>query len=328
MAHVMVLALLAVCFCAIIDPFNVMHVFAIRTNGVEPNKNFIKMTYVKENPDKFDSFLMGSSRVGSIHVENIPDAHCYNMTYSEGLPAEHLDNIKSFLDAGIVPRRIYMGVDSHSYTILPETHFEEGIRSSYEYLRAHKWNFAKLYWDPAVVITSPAFKNLLSGNVSIRTEDDSFYKYGWSTDYGQTAVYNFAGEEPNIGDAKDIERTLQTMRDIADLCRNNGIELILFTNPMYSVTYEAALERDYLVFLEGLASIAPFYNFSGYNQISTDSSNWLDTSHYKAEIGDLMIDCMCSGARYDHLYKDGFGMYIDESNIGALIELLSAQQPT
>ena len=94
--------------CIGIDPYNVFHYKKIRDNGVEPNKNFIKMAYILDNPDKFDSFIFGSSRVGAIHGEKIKNARCYNMTYSMGLPGEHLANLKTMIKNGITPKNIYI----------------------------------------------------------------------------------------------------------------------------------------------------------------------------------------------------------------------------
>ena len=81
-----------------IDPYNVFHINNVRDNGIEPNANIIKMNKILNEPDKYNAYLFGSSRVGAIHTENISDVNCYNMTYSEGLPQEHLDNIKTFIE--------------------------------------------------------------------------------------------------------------------------------------------------------------------------------------------------------------------------------------
>ena len=46
------------------------------------------------NKKKYDSFIFGSSRVGKINPLKIENGKYYNMTYSEGLPREHYQNIK------------------------------------------------------------------------------------------------------------------------------------------------------------------------------------------------------------------------------------------
>ena len=58
-----------------VDPYNVFHWRQIRDNGVEPNSNYIKMEYILHNPDKFDSFLFGSSRTGFVNVDRIPEGN-------------------------------------------------------------------------------------------------------------------------------------------------------------------------------------------------------------------------------------------------------------
>ena len=82
--------LVGVAFPLWLDPYNVFHAAHIRDNGITPNKNYIKMTYLLSHPDTFDALLFGSSRVGAIHTEKISGLKCYNMTYSAGLPEEHL----------------------------------------------------------------------------------------------------------------------------------------------------------------------------------------------------------------------------------------------
>ncbi len=96
----------------LIDPFNVFHFKNVRATGTEPNRNYIKMRYILTNPDKYDGFLFGSSRVGAIHTDKITDKRIYNITYSVGLPAEHLANLQTFRENGIIPQRIYIGVDN------------------------------------------------------------------------------------------------------------------------------------------------------------------------------------------------------------------------
>jgi len=92
---------------------------------------------------------------------------------------------------------------------------------------------------------------------------------------------------------------------------------------MHYATYTGALERgDYFDFLRELAAVTPFYNFSGYNDVTMDSDNYMDTSHYLAEIGDLIIDCIWFGRTDEKLLKQGFGFRADAENIEELIGIL------
>jgi hypothetical protein len=94
-------------------------------NGVEPNKNYIKTRYIIENPDKFDSYLFGSSRVANIDTSLINGYNCYNMTYSEGLTLEHYYNLKTMTDRNIIPKMLIIGVDDISCFINPSSHIND-----------------------------------------------------------------------------------------------------------------------------------------------------------------------------------------------------------
>ncbi len=321
--YCIIFTLVPAAVCAVGDPYNVMHPLSIRQNGVEPNKNYIKMTYILNNPEKFDSFVFGSSRVGNIHVENIPDEHCYNMTYSYGAPEQHLANIKTFVENGITPKRIYIGIDSLSYTADPSENMI-GYRLPYEYLTENPFVFLKTYLDPAVV-----GRAILTVRKTDKEAAEAyahrFYEYGWNRDYNYKTTYDFSKAEPEIGRMMRIEETLEDISEIVKICNDNRIELVIFTNPMYSVTYEASLDTSYLEFLRKLADITPYYNFSSYNGITTDSKNYIDSSHYTAEVSDMLIECMCNGKRYDGLYEQGFGQYVTAENADSFIELLESQ---
>lgn len=308
--------LLTVFIPAWIDPYNVFHVNHIRDNGVEPNKNYIKMKYVLQHPDKFDSFLFGSSRVGSIHVENIPGERCYNMTYSIGLPAEHLDNIKSFIKKNIIPKRVYIGVDSFSYTENRENHYTQPLRCPYEYAQSNPIDFYSLYFDLYIAIESLRTTFAYEPR---KDYDMTFYEYGWWCEYGKETEMDWSSAVPEIGADNLLYETLDDIREIVNICNEYGIELIVFTNPMHQITYEASLEKDYLVFLKELAAITPYYNFSGLNAVTLNTDNYLDTSHYNAYIGDMMIDCICNGVVDEDLYEDGFGVYVTKENVEELI---------
>lgn len=168
-------------------------------------------------------------------------------------------------------------------------------------------------------------KAMINSHAPKESYTERFYNYGWDSDYCQKTEFVFDHATPSIGEDNRMTETLNELSEIASICKANGVELVVFTNPMYWLTYRASLEKDYLSFLEQLAYITPYFNFSGYNQITTNSDNYYDTSHYTAEIGDKLIECMCFGKRYDDLYKDGFGVYVTKDNIKTLLEVLENQ---
>lgn len=315
----LIFSLTAVSVCVGIDPYNVFHPLSYRENGVEPNKNYMKMVYVLHEPEKFDTFLFGSSRVGFVNAAKLDGARAYNMTGSMGLPREHLDNLKTMLSHGIVPKTVILEVDDVSYRMDPDNNRHEHQRAPYEYLRAHPLAFAELYLCPVVALDAREIIRYSSRNAQ---EEADFYAYGSTITYGERGKYSPKTHEDLSGPSY-MDGAMEALAETAQLCRDNGIELIVFVTPLHYATYTGALERgDYYEFLRRLAEITPFYNFSGYNDVTVDADNYMDTSHYLAEVGDMIIDCIWHGRVDETLHSQGFGWYTDADNVEALIALL------
>ena len=322
----------------IIDPFNVFHVFNIRDTGIEPNKHYIKMSYILKNPNKFDSFLFGSSKVGAIHTDKIKNLKCYNMTYSAGLPIEHLNNLNTMLKNSIHPKKIFIAVDCSSYNADSKTfnifgHLTQPLRCPYEYLlngNFYSLQFLKLYFnlDNVPGALKEKIKSTLLQN-DLHSNSEIFYEYGWITPqafYEYKSKFNWQSIKPSkpiTNHERHIPEVLQNIRDIKNLCDENKIELTVFTNPLYETQYAQGMEAGYTEFLKGLAQITEFYNFTSI--CITERENYNDVGHYRPQVGDIIIDVMCNGKKYDELYEQGFGVKVDRNNVDELIALLEKQ---
>ena len=315
----LIFALAAFAVCYAIDPYNVYHPLHYRENGVEPNKNYIKMKYILSRPDRFDTFIFGSSRAGYLNPQKLDGVKAYNMTYSMGTPQEHRDNLKTFLKNGIVPKNIILEVDDISYRMDPVPHREETIRCPYEYLTTHPLTFLKLYMCPVVALESLKISQYSDRN---RTMEENFYACGTTIEYGQSREFA-PGEQVDMSGPEYIDAAIEAVGEIAALCADNGIKLYVFVSPLHHATYTGALKRgDYYRFLRSLAEVTPFYNFSGYNDITRNDDCYLDYSHFRPEIGDRILDRIWNGEVDETLAKQGFGFYTDRDNIEQLIALL------
>lgn len=67
--------------------------------------------------------------------------------------------------------------------------------------------------------------------------------------------------------------SLLDIRRIRELCEEYGINLIVFTNPLYYRTYQESKHFGYDQYLGWLAGAAgSFYNFSGENAVTMDKN--------------------------------------------------------
>lgn len=310
----------------LVDPFNVFHRKAVRRNGVEPNENFIKTAWILDNRDKFDSFVFGSSRVGALHVEHIEGYRAYNMTYSFGIPQEHLDNLRTFLKAGVKIRMILINVDEVCCAIDGSEHLSDPMHRPYP-SDGNFLSFYSMYLKPEIVLQSlpVIMKNRQDDEAEWRR---NFYETGWWIGYDMDTGFSFA--DPLGAAIPDglqyyfYPAALDALRETAALCRENGIELIVFTSPMFSYQFRLSASAGYLDFLEQLADVTPYYNFSCINGISSDATNYLDPSHYKAQVGDLILNRIFREDKSVHT-ADMFGEYVTADNAGQVIAALREQ---
>ena len=293
------------------DPYNVFHWKRIRDNGVEPNSNYIKMQYILHNPDKFDSFLFGSSRTGFIDVEKIPEGRWYNMSYSEGLPAEHLENLQEMIENGIIPKNVMIGIDNISGFVDPSIHENQFYRIPYP--RENKLSFYANYFSIKGVIRS--LEVTLEHEVEDPDYVDRYYRSG-SSKRDPSLGGKWKGDAPYWENyyRNCMDDAILSVRRIAALCEEYDINLIVFTNPIYYTTYQESKNYGYDVLLEWLSDPVDYYNFSGINDVTMNRNNYYEASHYTEEIGDMIIDRIFNGVSDEHLESQGFGFYVTGEN--------------
>lgn len=268
---------------------------------LEPNKNYIKTKYILNNPDKYDSFIFGSSRVGAIEAELIPNGNYYNMTYSQGLPAEWLDNVETFLENGVRIKNVIIALDDFSFTVDPSSHYKEPLRIPYSKLN-NPFKFFKYYLlrDPNDLYNRETIKgdkinhrdganmDLYGTGRGFNTFSDEIKYLSEITDeelkadrYNNPTVYF---------DLNRISKTIEEIQSLKDLCIDNNINLTVIFNPIHHTTYEA-IDKDILKdALTELAKVTDFWNFTSPNSISSNNYYWLETSHYRLIVGRMILE--------------------------------------
>ncbi len=308
-----------------LDPYNIFHWNCIRNNGVEPNKSYVKMMNILKDPEKHDSYLFGSSRAGFFDVSKMDDGDYYDMAYSEGTPGEHLQNLKDMLDRGVKIKNVTMGVDDISYFVDPGFHEDQLYRKPFP-------------WDGSLTDKAGFYLSYLDLITLSQSVEVIMKHKNTDPEYGQRLL---ATGTENLSIAPDFhydktdatwsdyyyprEESLDEIREIVELCRDNDINLRVFTNPLNGYTYEKDIANGYIKFLHELAFVTPYYNFSGFNDVTLDMSNYYETSHFSPEVADMIIDRLYNDRGDAGLLKQGFGMYVTPENVDELTDILYAQ---
>lgn len=309
----------------ILDPYNIFHATKLVNNGVEPDKNYIKPINVMRNMDKYDSLLFGSSRVGFLNVELFSDGKYYNMMASEGLPAEHLIILKTLIKKGFVPKNVVIGVDDISYFVEPSLHDDVLYRKMFPWdgTVTEKLGFYLRYMDP--VTNFESIETMLEND----STDDEWGERLLTTGTENleiTPCFNPDNLKPYWASYyMPREEVFEEIQEIVDLCEEYNIELTFFTNPVFGYTYKQDIENGYLIFLEKLADITDYYNFSGLNDYTLDTKYYYENSHFSPEVGNAMIHILQGGTPDERLLSEGFGFHVTKDNVQELMEILKDQ---
>lgn len=95
------------------------------------------------------------------------------------------------------------------------------------------------------------------------------------------------------------EASLNHLKTIVDICQDRDIELKIFISPAHATQWEtirvAGLWETFEQWKREVVKITPVWDFSGYNSITTepiskDMQNYIESSHYRPIVGDLILN--------------------------------------
>jgi hypothetical protein len=120
---------------------------------------------------------------------------------------------------------------------------------------------------------------------------------------------------------------LNDFREVVELCRKKNIELKVFISPAHITQLEAIrMAGNWQMFEKmkrELVKITPVWDFSGYNSVTSEPltnkiENYLDSSHYRKEIGDLILNRIFN-YHQDRVPSD-FGILLTPENLESHLE--------
>ena len=288
----------------------------------EPNKNVLKVDYILRNKNKYDSFIFGSSRVGSINPLNINNGKYYNMTYSEGLPKEHLLNIKLFLKQGVKIKNLLIGLDEFSYQVSFEKHQHQGLTKAYYkatntpiflYYRELYLRFPlgedRHHIQKKIVHS----KRYFSMDISKQHENyiNAMKDFNKSKFMSNQHLHDKIFNKPTYYNGNTLTQTLHDIKEIKNTCINYDINCTFFINPIHQKTFEFTNKELLKKFKQKLQYITGYYDFSNPSYISQNNQYWHESSHYTLEVGNMIINTV-----YHHQKYNSFAKYIPQKESG------------
>ena len=289
--------------------------FSIRR--VEPNQHFLKMRYILGEPQKYDAFCFGSSRVGNIDLFKIDNGlRYYNMTYSEGLPSEWLNDLQIFIEKGVLVKQVIIGLDDFSFRVDPELHKNQWQRIPYtdDNLKTYFAYLLRQPKKPTDIEGKECIYDIYGSGRTLHVEVDEQIEANI-----EQHIDDEKFKKPCVYVGSRVQETIADIIKIKALCDDNNIQLIVFINPIHIVTYRNTDMQDFNEFKRQLAQVTDYYDFSGLNEITTNNYYYYETSHYRPLVGDMIVNRLFNKGNVD------FGVYVTKDNVDEHLQRLELQ---
>lgn len=315
-----------------IDPFNIFHTSLLKKQ-FQINERFTKIEYLEKHKDKFNGYLLGSSRIGTTLPQEIeqyiPDSKFYNMTLSSANIYDYNVVLNYFIKSHYPIKTLYLQLD------IDQMSFYGQDESNY-FSKFHPYiqdkSLALFYFKYLVAFSPLNLKGKIMQNIAPSHLSDYNITSGiWTNAYKEKAItkdckaYIDNAPEFNLHYRRVLKYSTkkQSMRDlqeIVDLCRQHHIKLYLFTMPHNHNLMDTFEIEDYFNYLKDIAKISDFYDFSGYNSVTNNDCNYYDISHYRPLVAKLIAGRIFHNPNIK-VPKD-FGIWVTQKNINQRLETL------
>ena len=319
----------------IIDPYGIFRK-DFSWQFIEPNKHYIKVRYVSQHPNRYDCFLFASSRGNNIDARKIKGGKCYNMQHSGGLPREHLNTMRYLLKKGVDIKFAVIALDEFSFQYSPDEHLSQPMRHHYPLvLNESRFLYIMQYlffWHDWKIMKAclNGYKNKLK-SIEGSVQYD-IYETGQSLSPGEditieqdpvTHINKPAFQKRFQPSDVYMDGVIKDLKDLVQFARENHIQLKFFIVPFYVTKYLDAGPDEMDRFKRELAALSDFWDFSGFNSITTNRYYYYETWHFRNLVGDMILSRM-SGEKNKDVPED-FGIFVTAQSIEQHLQQLRQQ---
>jgi hypothetical protein len=315
----------------IIDPYHIFHTNIFKLE-IAVNERYNKIEYLKSNPSKYNSFLIGNSRIGTTnpHIleQYIPNSRFYNMTLATANMEDIITHLQYLIKYNQPITNIYLQLDYMDMMFWG--HIDENNFLYIQHPSVSQRNPLKFYIDYLRIFPIETFKSKIQLNTSPNGSESVHYDINstgmWIMnkqreleieEHPQKFILNepsFHTNTINIWKKDDTvySKMLTALHTIVDLTNKHHINLILYTPPYNHALLNNFVTNDILTYLEDISKIHSFYCFSNYNSITLDDTNYYESGHFRRKVGALVAAKIFNDKKITT--PDDFGIYITHDN--------------
>ncbi len=329
----LLMAVLYASYNALVDPFGVFgdKLLSYSEYSMTQNPRVAKIAYLDRNHEKYDSYVIGCSKSSSIPTESLNayfDASFYNMImyggdmYDIEMTAKYI--LDNFNAKNIV---VVIGLEETKAFNTEADGMKGNLHAKVDGSSLVPFYFKYLFLNPEYsknkLISYMNRSYLITAHEVFIPENGTYNKTKRdAARIPKLSVY--LSENPEFSDAAwnnpmpDVDLCVDSIKRIRDMCNDKGAALTLITSPVHERELLCYSTEKVIDYYTRIAEITPFWNFSGYTQITTEPRYFYDYLHFRNCVGEMMLARMFDDSSV--YVPAGFGQYVTAESAKETLE--------
>lgn len=341
-ATVLGLALLWMGFNIVTDPFGAFGDRFLHWWSYDETMNprVAKLSYLEQNHEKYDSYIIGSSSSSSWPAEALNeyfDASFYNLImygadmYDVELTSRYI--LQHYEVKNLVVSMYIHNAEIYNTEPDPMTynlHYKVDGSSALEFYG--KYLFANPQFG-AEKLKKLATDGYLQQSYAVFDEETGAYDksrrdvepIGDLDSYiAQDAYSIFADYPSGSGSIPCIDECMASLQAIKTLCDEKGVNLVVVCPPMYHAYLDYYSMEDITTFNRRLAEVTDYWDFT-LSSVSYEPRYFYDETHFRNCVGEMAAAKM-AGDESVYVPED-FGHYVTADTVDALMAFYAGAAP-
>jgi len=280
----------------VVDPFGIFGTNILK-NNLQMNERFVKIEYIEKNHQKYNAYLFGSSRIGVVDPKVIekyvPNSKFYNFTVSSANLHDYLMHLRYFVEQNYEIKTLYLQLD-----IDDMNNYGQDSSDYLSQLHPHVTHdsLALFYARYLLGFFPLNIRTKIEVNLAQEVKKTYDLENGtWELPYNEKALredakkYVEQEKSFHFKNRRVIYYTQEVhnkeaLKEIVEICKEEKIKLYLFITPHNQNMMDTFVLEDYRKYLRNISEITTFYDFSGYNSVTTNNENYYEMSHYRPHV--------------------------------------------
>ena len=295
------------------------------------NPRVAKVTYLKKNHDKYDSYIIGCSSTSSYPVEDLNrymDADFYNMIMY-GADMHDVEETVYYLAENYTVNNLVLNVyidNGFEYDFEPDRitgsmHADVSKTSKLKFYAKYAFVNPRYSFDK---ISSRAKDGYLPDVFDVFCEETGAYDKRKRDAEHISDLEDYYEKYPAFADYPFSEHTLTKITEtsesigrIKQFCDDKGIRLIVMNAPVYCDYFKGISSEDVKSFYKAIADKVDFWDFS-ISSVSTEPRYFYDETHFRNDVGSMAL-ARIFGDSSIYIPED-FGFLVTKENAQEYVE--------